>query len=191
MAVNVVNPGLSTTVQDLGRPGYFHLGIPIGGAMDRLALRSANLLVGNDEGRRGPRGCVHRPRTGIHEGRCRRSDRRGNADQDRRRRAPSWTALRIKAGHILSFGYLQRGARIYIAISGGIDVPLALGSRATYPIGALGGYKGRAIAKSDVLPVGRSGFGWRRSDSSATTAPRPGNACRTAGDARALLAQSH
>ena len=48
MAVKVLNPGLSTTVQDLGRPGYFHLGIPMGGAMDRLALRAANLIVGND-----------------------------------------------------------------------------------------------------------------------------------------------
>ena len=53
MAVKILNPGLSTTVQDLGRPGYFHLGIPIGGAMDRLALRAANLLVGNDEGAAG------------------------------------------------------------------------------------------------------------------------------------------
>ena len=52
-ALKVINPGLSTTVQDLGRPGYFHLGIPIGGAMDRLAMRSANLLVGNDEGAAG------------------------------------------------------------------------------------------------------------------------------------------
>ena len=53
MGARVINPGLSTTVQDLGRPGYFHLGIPIGGAMDRLAMRAANLLVGNDEGAAG------------------------------------------------------------------------------------------------------------------------------------------
>ena len=49
MTAKVLNPGLSTTVQDLGRPGYFHLGIPVGGAMDNLALRAANLLVGNEE----------------------------------------------------------------------------------------------------------------------------------------------
>ena len=53
MGARVINPGLSTTVQDLGRPGYFHLGIPVGGAMDRLAMRAANLLVGNDEGAAG------------------------------------------------------------------------------------------------------------------------------------------
>src|SRR3977135_3021532 len=50
MAIKVLKPGLSTTVQDLGRPGYYHLGIPLSGAMDRYALRAANLLVGNDEG---------------------------------------------------------------------------------------------------------------------------------------------
>src|SRR5258707_11821349 len=53
MAIKVLNPGLSTTVQDLGRPGYYHLGIPLSGAMDRFALSCANLLVGNDEGAAG------------------------------------------------------------------------------------------------------------------------------------------
>jgi len=50
MAVKILAPGLSTTVQDLGRPGYYHLGIPISGGMDRFALSVANMLVGNDEG---------------------------------------------------------------------------------------------------------------------------------------------
>ena len=49
MAVKVIKPGLSTTVQDLGRPGYYHIGIPLSGGMDRLALKAANLLVGNKE----------------------------------------------------------------------------------------------------------------------------------------------
>src|SRR5260370_11648574 len=53
MAIKVLKPGLSTTVQDLGRPGYYHLGIPLSGAMDRFALSCANLLVGNDEGAAG------------------------------------------------------------------------------------------------------------------------------------------
>ena len=49
MPIKVINSGLATSIQDLGRPGYFHLGIPIGGAMDRFAMRAANMLVGNDE----------------------------------------------------------------------------------------------------------------------------------------------
>lgn len=154
MTVRVLNPGLSTTVQDLGRPGYFHLGIPIGGAMDNMALRAANLLVGNDEGAAGLEAVFIGPElefaadalvavTGA--------DMPIKIDGQER---PSWTALRVKAGQVLSFGFLQAGARIYIAISGGIDVPQALGSRSTYPIGALGGFKGRPIAKGDELPVG-------------------------------------
>src|SRR5262245_4445134 len=50
MAIKVIKPGLATTVQDLGRPGYYNIGIPLSGGMDRLATRAANMLVGNDEG---------------------------------------------------------------------------------------------------------------------------------------------
>jgi biotin-dependent carboxylase-like uncharacterized protein len=154
MAVRVLNPGLSTTVQDLGRPGYFHLGIPIGGAMDRLALRAANLIVGNDEGAAGLEAVFVGPeleftRDGVVA--VTGAEMPIKIDGEAK---PSWTALKIKAGQALSFGYLQAGARIYIAMSGGVDVPLALGSRSTYPIGALGGFKGRALAKGDELPVG-------------------------------------
>jgi biotin-dependent carboxylase-like uncharacterized protein len=158
MAVKVINPGLSTTVQDLGRPGYFHLGIPIGGAMDRLALRAANLLVGNDEGAAGLEAVFIGPElmfsrdTVVAVTGAQMPIKIDGVEQ------PAWTALRIRGGQTLSFGYLQTGARIYIAISGGIDVPLALGSRSTYPIGALGGFKGRAVAADDELPIGASAF---------------------------------
>ncbi len=154
MTVRVINAGLSTTVQDLGRPGYFHLGIPIGGAMDRLALRAGNLLVGNDEGAAGLEAVFIGPQLEF------TSDTTiavTGAEMpillDGNEQA-SWTAIKVRAGQVLSFGFLNTGARIYIAIAGGIDVPLALGSRSTYPIGALGGYKGRPIAKDDELPVG-------------------------------------
>ena len=156
MAVKILNPGLSTTVQDLGRPGYFHLGIPIGGAMDRLALRAANLLVGNDEGAAGLEAVFVGPELEFTKDAIiavTGAEMPINIDGVKK---PAWTALRIKAGQALSFGYLQTGARIYIAISGGVDVPLALGSRSTYPIGALGGYKGRAIATGDELPIGEA-----------------------------------
>ncbi|PDQ19844.1 allophanate hydrolase [Mesorhizobium sanjuanii] len=159
MAVKVLNPGLSTTVQDLGRPGYFHLGIPIGGAMDRLALRAANLLVGNDEGAAGLEAVFVGPHLEFTRDAViamTGADMPIKLDGEEK---PSWTALKVRAGQVLSFGFLQTGARIYIAIAGGIDVPLALGSRSTYPIGALGGFKGRAIAKDDELPVGNAAGG--------------------------------
>lgn len=153
MAIKVLNPGLSTTIQDLGRPGYFHLGIPISGAMDRFALRVANRLVGNDEGAAGleavfigPQLEFLRDATVAVTG----ADLPPRVDGEPR---PGWTAFRVKAGQVLSFGYLKRGARAYIAISGGIDTPLHLGSRSTYAIGSLGGIDGRPLAAGDVIPV--------------------------------------
>src|ERR1700737_1328668 len=125
MAIKVLKPGLSTTVQDLGRPGYFHLGIPIGGAMDRLALRAANLLVGNDEGAAGLEAVFIGPELEFTQDAVVAVTGADMPIKIDGAEKPSWTALRIKAGQILSFGYLQKGARIYIAISGGLDVPLA------------------------------------------------------------------
>jgi len=156
MAVKVLNPGLSTTVQDLGRPGYFHLGIPIGGAMDNLALRAANLLVGNEEGAAGLEAVFVGPELEFTTDALVAVTGAEMPIKVDGEEQPSWTAFRAKAGQVLSFGFLKTGARIYIAISGGIDVPQALGSRSTYPIGALGGFKGRAIAKDDELPVGKA-----------------------------------
>jgi biotin-dependent carboxylase-like uncharacterized protein len=67
---------------------------------------------------------------------------------------PGWTSFKVKKGQTLSFDFLKKGARAYIAISGGIDVPIVLGSRSTYTLGALGGFKGRKLEAGDKLPVG-------------------------------------
>ncbi|NTG48383.1 biotin-dependent carboxyltransferase [Agrobacterium rhizogenes] len=155
MAIKVLHHGLATTVQDLGRPGYFHLGIPVGGAMDRYAMRAANRLVGNDEGAAGLEAVFMGPQLEfLHDAviAVTGADMPAKIDGVLQ---PGWTALKIRAGQVLSFDFLKSGARIYIAVSGGIDVPVALGSRSTYPIGALGGYKGRALAVGDELPVGQ------------------------------------
>jgi biotin-dependent carboxylase-like uncharacterized protein len=155
MAIKVLHHGLATTVQDLGRPGYFHLGIPLGGAMDRYAMRAANLLVGNDEGAAGLEAVFMGPKLEFEDDALvavTGADMPVNIDGVAQ---PGWTALRIRAGQVLSFDFLKSGARVCIAVSGGIAVPVALGSRSTYAIGALGGYKGRPIAAGDELPVGR------------------------------------
>ncbi len=154
MAIKVLNPGLLTSVQDLGRPGYFHLGIPVSGAMDRYAMRAANLLVGNEESAAGLEAVFVGPQLAFAEDTLiavTGADMPVRIDGEIQ---PGWTALPVKAGQVLSFDFLTAGARIYIAVAGGIDVPVALGSRSTYPIGALGGFKGRAIARDDELPVG-------------------------------------
>jgi len=154
MTLEIIKPGVATSVQDLGRPGYFQLGIPAGRAMDRLALRAANLLVGNDEGAAGLEAVFMGPEikfgaemsvavTGA--------DIPMMLDGDPRE---TWTSFTVKPGQVLSFGFLKAGARLYIAVSGGIATEPALGSRSTYPIGALGGFEGRAVAAGDAIPVG-------------------------------------
>lgn len=168
MSVKVVKPGLLTTVQDLGRPGYFHLGIPMGGAMDRLALRAGNMLVGNDEGAAALEAVFMGPELAFETDALvavTGAEMPIFVDGEEQ---PGWTSFAVKAGQVLSFGYLKSGARIYIAISGGIDTPPALGSRSTYAIGALGGVDGRAIATGDVLPLGQSAGG----KAGATVAPQ-------------------
>lgn len=154
MALEILKPGLATTVQDLGRPGYYHLGIPLSGGMDRFALAAANLLVGNDEGDAvleavflGPEIRFDRDAVVAVCG----AEMPPKVDGEER---PTWTAFDVRAGQVLSFGFLKKGARGYIAVSGGVDVPVVLGSRSTYPLGALGGHEGRALKAGDSLPLG-------------------------------------
>lgn len=157
MSVKVIDPGLLTTIQDLGRPGHYHLGIPISGAMDRLALRAANLLVGNDEGAACLEAVFLGPALEFTQDAVvavTGADLPARLDGEIR---PGWTSFAVKAGQTLTFDYLKSGARAYVAISGGIDTPPMLGSRSTYAIGALGGVDGRAVAAGDELPIGPAG----------------------------------
>ncbi len=154
MGIRVISPGLATSVQDLGRPGYYHLGIPISGGMDRYALRCANLLVGNAENAAvleavflGPEIEFTRNATVSVTG----ANLPPKVDGDIRE---GWTSFDVKKGQVLSFEYLQAGARAYIAISGGIDVPVVLGSRSLYGLGALGGFNGRTLQAGDEIGIG-------------------------------------
>jgi biotin-dependent carboxylase-like uncharacterized protein len=154
MALEIVKPGLSTTVQDLGRPGYYHLGIPESGGMDRYSLVAANLLVGNPAGAAvleavflGPEIRFSRDSVVAVCG-AEMPPKVDGVEQ------PGWTSFPVKAGQTLAFGFLKSGARAYIAISGGIDAPLVLGSRSTYALGALGGIEGRPLKPGDKVPLG-------------------------------------
>jgi biotin-dependent carboxylase-like uncharacterized protein len=155
MAIEVVKPGLATTVQDLGRPGYYHLGIPLSGAMDRFALHCANLLVGNPEGAAGLESPFMGPELRFTQDATVAVTGAEMTPRVDGEAHETWTSFKIKAGQTLSFDYLRDGARIYIAVAGGIDVPEVLGSRSTYALGALGGFKGRKLEAGDVLPVGQ------------------------------------
>lgn len=157
MKIDVKKPGLLTTVQDRGRSGFYHLGIPPSGAMDQMSSRAANLLVGNDEGAAvlecalmGPEltfsDATHIAVTGA--------EMVPSIDGEAQ---PTNVVIAVGAGQTLTFGLAAGGARAYLAVAGGIDVPEALGSRSTYALGALGGLDGRPLRAGDVLPVGRPG----------------------------------
>ena len=155
MPINVISQGLVTTIQDLGRPGYYHLGIPVSGAMDRFALRCANLLVGNDEGAAALEAVFIGPELEFTEAAVvavTGADMTPKVDGDARE---PWSSFAVEKGQRLSFDFLKSGARAYIAIAGGIDTPPTLGSRSTYVIGSLGGVDGRPIAPGDSLPLGQ------------------------------------
>jgi len=154
MAIKVINPGLSTTVQDLGRPGYYHVGIPLSGGMDRFALRAANLLVGNEEGAAVLEAVFMGPELQFASDAMvavTGAELPPKVDGEAK---PTWTTFKVKAGQTLGFDFLKSGARAYIAIQGGIDVPVVLGSRSTYTLGALGGHEGRKLAGGDSLQLG-------------------------------------
>jgi biotin-dependent carboxylase-like uncharacterized protein len=155
MAVKVIKPGLSTTVQDLGRPGYYHIGIPLSGAMDRLAAKAANWLVGNKEGSAVLEAVFMGPELQFTEEAAVAVTGGELPPKVNGEPRETWTSFKVKKGQTLSFDFLKKGARAYIAISGGIDVPVVLGSRSTYALGALGGFKGRKLEAGDKLPLGK------------------------------------
>jgi antagonist of KipI len=151
VSIRILSPGLLTTVQDLGRHGHQRDGIPVAGAMDGFALRLANILVGNAEESAGLEITLAGPTlsfgaealialTGAE------FDAMVNGE-----RAPAWRPLRLPAGATLSLSRAVRGCRAYLAVAGGIDVPLVLGSRSTYLRASLGGKGGRPLHRDDVL----------------------------------------
>ena len=157
MNIEVVKPGLATTVQDLGRPGYYHLGIPLSGALDQYALRLANLLVGNDEGAAALECTLLAPEL-VFQGETLFAVTGAQLDVKLNGQTVDTHASHaVRAGDRLSFGIMKSGARAYVAVAGGIAVPIVLGSRSTYGLGAFGGFQGRKLAAGDVLPVGQAG----------------------------------
>jgi len=153
----VVNPGLLSTVQDLGRTGYRAFGMPLAGAMDRYACTMANLLTGN----RSDAAVVEMTMRGARLRFSQRAyvavcgaDMQGELNG---RKVRNWSAFPVASGDELAFGYAERGCRSYVAFHGGIAVPTVMGSRSTYLRAGLGGFQGRALKAGDVLAVKPAG----------------------------------
>ena len=150
----VVEPGLLTTVQDLGRFGHQRVGVPPSGPMDRAAFVVANRLVGNPAGAAALECTLKGPRLEVRQAAVVAVTGAPMGFGVNGQEAPAWTAVRVRPGDVLGFQMASAGCRAYLAVAGGIEVPLALGSRATYLRGRLGGLGGRALQKGDALPVG-------------------------------------
>lgn len=153
MALNILRAGVLTTVQDLGRRGFQRHGVPVSGAMDCYALRVANALVGNSEDEAGLEmtldGCAFESDEELLFAICGAdfSPMIGEAS------VPMFRPVWAKAGSRVTFGSARWGSRSYLAVAGGIDVPLVLGSRSTYLRAAFGGLQGRALRRGDRLGV--------------------------------------
>ncbi len=150
----VTRAGLFSSVQDLGRAGFREFGVSMGGALDSFALRVANLLVGNEDGAAG----LEITFGGLQ---LRFQDERivawcgGEFDVHIGvAPLPAGHAALVRPGDELKFGRPQIGCRAWLAISGGVDVPIVLGSRSTDLRANFGGFDGRALRDGDVIPLG-------------------------------------
>jgi antagonist of KipI len=153
-SLDVLSPGLQTTVQDLGRWGYQASGVPVAGPMDPFSHRLANAMAGNARDVPTLEVAVTGPRLEFRD--ARRFVVTGAEFELFLDGAPVVAGSVVDAapGAVLRFGSRGRGARAYIAVAGGFDVPLVLGSRATHVLTRTGGYQGRALVRGDSLPLG-------------------------------------
>lgn len=154
-AIRILDSGPLATVQDAGRFGYQDRGVPVSGAMDLQAFRIANSLAGNDE----TAACIEITWGGFQaEFMDRACISVTGADPKPRLNGhvfPCWSGIRVQKGDILETDIAESGCRIYLGVSGGVDVPVVMGSRSTYLRGGFGGHLGRALQAGDILPIGR------------------------------------
>jgi biotin-dependent carboxylase-like uncharacterized protein len=156
VTLTVIDPGLATTVQDVGRPDWTHLGVPESGACDTDSLAVANLLVGGEAGAAALEMTIVGPTVAVDEAivvGLAGSDLGGIVVEDGRRLEPG-RSHRLAAGETVAFpgpAAGAAGARAYLALPGGVDVPWILGSRATCLAAGFGGFDGRALRAGDAI----------------------------------------
>ena len=156
-ALEVLDPGVLTLVEDLGRPGWAHVGVGRSGAADGGALRLANRLVANDEGAAGLEVLLGGLRLrAVGDVTVALAGATGPAWLDGRPVGHE-AVLELRSGAELRLGTVTSGLRTYVAVRGGIDVPPVLGSRSTDQLAGLGPAPLRA---GDVLAVGPAPAGW-------------------------------
>src|SRR5947207_1569838 len=145
-----------TTVQDLGRCGYQGLGVPVSGPMDQYSHRLANLVLGNEPMAAALEITLMGPELAADGAvSCAVAGAEIDTTVDGRPVLPNVPVV-VPSGGRIRFGAHRRGARLSLAVRGGFDVPLTLGSRATHLVSRMGPFGGRALRTGDVLPVGNA-----------------------------------
>lgn len=173
--LRVVRAGLLTTVQDLGRAGYQSVGVPVAGPMDWYSHRLANRLVGNDDDAAAIEVTLIGPELAADEEvLCAVAGAAFDVSVDGTR-APMHRPFAVRRGQRIIFGERRSGARATMAIRGGVDVAVTLGSRATHLVSHMGPFGGRPLRAGDILPIGAA-FGPLRFCSAAALPISPGPA---------------
>jgi biotin-dependent carboxylase-like uncharacterized protein len=160
-SLRILKPGLLTTVQDLGRIGYQHMGVAASGALDPVSLRAANVLAGNapDTGALetayvGPTFIVEADSVRIAcVGANAKIEILPGENAQRGVRFPAMQSFCARRGEVVRIGALSGSAVLYIAVEGGFAIEPVLGSVSTYVPGGIGGWQGRALVAGDVLPL--------------------------------------
>lgn len=154
--IEVMKPGLSTSVQDLGRNGYQQFGMVVAGAMDTFALQIGNILVGNRREAAGLEVVLMGPKLRFLKDTVIAICGANLSPEIDGNPIPLWKSYVIYKGQILTFGKPVTGSYAYIAVSGGIQTAEVMGSRSTYVKARIGGLNGQFLAKGDVLPAGEA-----------------------------------
>ena len=152
--IHVTDGGISTTVQDLGRQGHYHIGMPPSGAMDRTSHQIANALVGNDPDAATLEMTYKGASLEFEEDAVIALAGAAMGATVNDDAVPMYEAVRIEAGQEPILEFTTEGARTYLAVAGGIDVEPVMESRSTYTLIGIGGYKGRTLESGDTLAVG-------------------------------------
>jgi biotin-dependent carboxylase-like uncharacterized protein len=152
--IKVLKPGLQTTVQDIGRNGYYALGMPPSGAMDKYSFKVSNILVGNNENAAVLEATYIGPELEFQQNTTIAITGGNIPPKLNGEVIHLWQAVHVQEGDVLSFDFVKQGARVYIAVAGGIEVPVKMGSRSTYTLCGIGGFEGRALKEGDILEIG-------------------------------------
>ncbi|WP_324717291.1 biotin-dependent carboxyltransferase family protein [Carboxydochorda subterranea] len=156
--LEVLHGGLMTTVQDAGRPGFARMGFAPAGAMDTEMLAAANVLVGNPPGAAALEVTLDGPVFTVH-GEAILALAAVDGEwfvSGPEQPLPLWETVLARDGSLIAVGAVRAGARAYLAVAGGVDVPPVMGSRSTHVRARIGGLDGRPLSAGDRVPIGPS-----------------------------------